>query len=95
MRYFEPGQILEEIDIDEQIEACDAFKKAFQDFSKEALDKEKSFSGLNAGYWISTIHTAGIISRSLPWQAVPSIQCCALPHFSALNRRYPKKKRIL
>ncbi len=45
MRYFEPGQILEEIDIDEQIEACDAFKKAFQDFSKEALDKEKSFFG--------------------------------------------------
>jgi hypothetical protein len=43
MRFFEPGKILEEIDLDEQIEACDAFIEAFSAFTEQALGEDKGF----------------------------------------------------
>jgi hypothetical protein len=43
MRFFEPGKILEEIDIDEQIEACEAFAEGFKAFTKDALKNDKGF----------------------------------------------------
>jgi hypothetical protein len=43
MRHFEPGKILDEIDIDEQIEACENFPEAFKEFSDEARKDDKGF----------------------------------------------------
>ncbi|MEQ8195896.1 MAG: hypothetical protein RIB59_15550, partial [Rhodospirillales bacterium] len=43
MRHFEPGKILDEIDLDEQIAACDAFVEAFGAFTEKALKTDKRF----------------------------------------------------